>query len=443
MASGAQAQVAIKGAQDVYLVSPTDVTFWKTTYARHTNFAIGEIEMQFNNAAGFGRQRFTCRVSRSGDLLYGMYVAVNLPRIVYPPDPLNPGQFLYYNPGGGSYANWTNAIGHAMIQQVSVSIGSHEFDSQYGEFLEMWEALTAPSDRLLSQMTGRYASQVACAEASLMDQTLYIPLRFWFNRFTEQALPLVALYWHDCDVTFTTRAVSQLYQATGDAAANLQVGGTSATKVVVPDNPTDMHLLSNLVYLDRPERAAFANSKSEYIIDQTQFLGSESIATTASTVSHSIRFNHPVNEIIWAIRRNSATAANNWFDFWGEDAAGIPATGIKTDPFRTASLMVNNHERTPELPAMYYRQVQPYQSHSRIPPADRCVYCYSFSLRPEELMDTGSINMSRLDSANLRITYNGSSDVMHPPVNAALFVFARNKNVVKMSTGMSGLKYAA
>ena len=426
------------------MISPSEITFWKTTYARHTNFAVGEVEMQFNNTAGFGRQKFTCKVSRSGDLLENMYIAVSIPRIVYPPDGL--GGFLYYNPAGGSYAFWVNAIGHALLQEVSCDIGAHQFDDHFSEFLEMWECLTAPSDRLLTQMTGRYAGEAACAEASLQDQTLYIPMRFWFNRFTEQALPLVALYWHDVEFTFGTRTLSQLYQVRGAAAANFQVGGTSLVNVVIPDAVSDMHVLSNLVYLDRPERAAFANSKSEYVIDQTQFLGAESVPVTASSLNHSIRFNHPVQEIMWAIRTDAATADNDWFNFWGNlTTAGALPTRLLTDPFRTASITINNHARTDELPAMYYRQVQPYQSHSRIPASDRCVYCYCFGLRPEEMLHTGSVNMSRLDSAQLRITYNGAGgvDPLHPAVAGSLFIFARNKNVAKITVGMGGLKFAA
>lgn len=407
--------------------------------------------MQFNNTAGFGRQKFTCKVSRSGDLLYGMYVAVNLPRIVYPLDPAHPGppaQFLYYNPAGGSYAFWVNAIGHALLLETVINIGAHDFDDHYSEFLEMFESLTAPSDRLLSQMTGRYASEAACAEASLLDQTLYIPMRFWFNRFSEQALPLVALYWHDVELTFSTRNVNQLYQARGLAAvpANIQIGGTSATKVVIPDAVSDMHMLNNLVYLDRPERAAFANSKSEYVMDQTQFLGAESVNAASSTINHSIRFNHPVQEIIWGVRTDASTADNDWFNFWGNlTTAGALPVQLLTDPFRAAGIALNNHTRVDDRPAMYFRQVQPYQSHSRIPAADRCVFCYCFGLRPEEMLHTGSVNMSRMDSAQLRITYNGAGgvDALRPPVTGTLFVFARNKNVMKITVGMAGLKFAA
>jgi hypothetical protein len=372
-----------------------------------------------------------------------MYVAIRLPRIVYPPDPLNPGQFLYYNPGGGSYAFWVNAIGHAILLENACDIGSHDFDTHYGEFLEMWESLTAPSDRLLSQMTGRYSSEIACAEASLQDQTLYVPMRYWFNRFTEQALPLVALYWHDVELTFSTRQLSQLYRARGAAAAHIQTGGVSNVNVVVPDVLDDMHMLTNLVYLDRPERAAFANSKSEYVIDQTQFLGSEAVNVASSTVSHSIRFNHPIQEVIWAIRTDAATADNDWFNFWGNlTTAGALPVRLLTDPFRSASILINNHNRTVDHPAMYYRQVQPYQSHSRFPAADRCVYCYSFGLKPEEMLHTGSVNMSRLDSAYLRVTYNGAGgvDPLHPPVSGNIFIFGRNKNVAKITVGMAGLK---
>lgn len=75
---------------------------------------------------------------------------------------------------------------------------------------------------------------------------------------------------------------------------------------------------------------------------------------------------------------------------------------------------------------MYYRQVQPYQAHARIPAPDRYVYCYAFGLKPEELLHTGSVNMSRMDNANLRITYNPTGDLINPPVAGNLFIFARN-----------------
>jgi hypothetical protein len=427
--SGAQAQVAVRGAQDVFLLAQDDLTFWKTSYNRCTNFAVTELEMPFNNAAGFGRQKFTCKISRSGDLLSQMYVSVSLPRIQYAAG-------NNFSIAAGRYAFWVNAIGHAMFNEIDINVGQHQFDSHYAEFLEIFESLSAPSDRLLSQMTGRYNSEAECAAASLLDQHLYVPLKFWFNRFTEQALPLVALYWHDTELTFSTKTRAQL--------AQVRNGGGALINYTIPTDVTDMHLLCNLVYLDRPERAAFANAKSEYVIDQVQHLGTESVTATSTTVNHNARFNHPVTEFLWAIRTNANTTDLDWFDFSGGVATipNIVGVNLPTDPFNTAQILINNHERTIAHPAVYYRTVQPFQSHSRIPAPDRFVYCYSFGLKPEELLHTGSVNMSRLDNANLRIVYHAAGGIL-PAVDGVLMLYARNKNVVKTTVGMAGLKFAA
>jgi hypothetical protein len=444
MSSGAQCQVAIKGIQDTHLLSPNEVTFWKTTYARHTNFAVAEIEQSFQTQAGLGRSKMTARISRSGDLLHAMYAVMTLPRIDYTTNALG----ASYNPVVPSYVYWVNAVGHAMFDEIDINIGAHLFDNHYAEFLEMWESLAAPSDRLLSEMTARYAGPAACAQASLMDQTLYVPIRFWFNRYTEQALPLVALYWHDIELTFSTKTIAQCLFGAGVAYPgvpgapqfNILIGGQQCLNGDV----SNMHLLCNMVYLDRPERAAFANSKSEYVIDQVQMLGVETVTAGQTSVNHSIRFNHPVTEIMWAIRRAQATTDHNWFDFSGGVTSTLDA--VASDPFSSAQITLNNNVRTPDHPCVYYRTVQPYQSHSRIPAPDRFVYCYCFGLKPEELLHTGSVNMSRLDNAFLRITYWPAlvpNSQPNPPVNGTLYIYARNKNVMKVTVGMAGLKFAA
>jgi hypothetical protein len=66
--------------------------------------------------------------------------------------------------------------------------------------------------------------------------------------------------------------------------------------------------------------------------------------------------------------------------------------------------------------------VQPYQAHSRFPAADRWVYCYAFGLKPEELLHTGSVNMSRMDNASLRITYNMNGDTISPPMDGQVCI---------------------
>ena len=73
-------QLVAYGAQDVYLTGNPQITFFKVTYRRHTNFAMEAIEQTFNGQADFGR-RVTCTVSRNGDLAYRTYLQVTLPEV--------------------------------------------------------------------------------------------------------------------------------------------------------------------------------------------------------------------------------------------------------------------------------------------------------------------------------------------------------------------------
>merc|ERR1712072_1390338 len=77
---GGLMQLVAYGAQDVYLTGNPQITFWKVTYRRHTNFAMESIEQTFNGQADFGR-RVQCTVSRNGDLAYRTYLQITLPEV--------------------------------------------------------------------------------------------------------------------------------------------------------------------------------------------------------------------------------------------------------------------------------------------------------------------------------------------------------------------------
>merc|ERR1712137_282639 len=78
--AGGLMQLVAYGAQDVYLTGNPQITFYKVTYRRHTNFAMESIEQTFNGQADFGR-RVQCTISRNGDLAYRTYLQVTLPEV--------------------------------------------------------------------------------------------------------------------------------------------------------------------------------------------------------------------------------------------------------------------------------------------------------------------------------------------------------------------------
>ena len=132
---GGLMQLVAYGAQDVYLNGNPQITFWKVTYRRYTNFAMESIEQTFNGQADFGR-RVTCTISRNGDLAYRTYLQVTLPEI---------GQSLGNQQGGQTgpvYARWLDFPGEQMVAQVEVEIGGQRIDRQYGDWMHIWNQLT-------------------------------------------------------------------------------------------------------------------------------------------------------------------------------------------------------------------------------------------------------------------------------------------------------------
>merc|ERR1712100_835597 len=131
---GGLMQLVAYGAQDVYLTGNTQITFWKVTYRRHTNFAMEAIEQTFNGQADFGR-RVTCTISRNGDLAYRTYLQVTLPEI------------NQEHSDDSVYARWLDYPGEQLVSVVEVEIGGQRIDRQYGDWMHIWNQLTLTAEQ--------------------------------------------------------------------------------------------------------------------------------------------------------------------------------------------------------------------------------------------------------------------------------------------------------
>jgi hypothetical protein len=311
---GGLMQLVAYGAQDVYLTGNPQITFWKVTYRRHTNFAMESIEQTFNGQADFGR-RVQCTVSRNGDLAYRTYLQVTLPEI-------------NQSDNGGSttdkvYARWLDNPGHQLISQVEVEIGGQRIDKQYGDWMHIWNQLTLTSEQeagfhkmignttQLTYLTDPAFAKVAtaCSSANvpnatcaprqaLPETTLYIPLEFWFCRNPGLALPLIALQYHEVKINIELRPMDEcLWAVTGinDAGASTVKQTNAYSKSLVAAS-----LYVDYVFLDTDERRRMAQNPHEYLIEQLQFTGDESIGSSSNKVK--LNFNHPCKEIIWVVQ---------------------------------------------------------------------------------------------------------------------------------------------
>ena len=323
---GGLMQLVAYGAQDVYLTGNPQITFWKVTYRRHTNFAMESIEQTFNGQADFGR-RVQCTISRNGDLAYRTYLQVTLPEI---------GQEGCCGTTSGTcektYARWLDYPGEQLISMVEVEIGGQRIDRQYGDWMHIWNqlTLTAEQERGYNKMVGQTTQLTylidpsfanvdsACAAAdvpaavcaprnALPETTLYIPLQFWFCRNPGLALPLIALQYHEVKINLELRPSDEVLFAVSDLTAGTVAGGTQiAIGSSVKDGAAYQKslvaasLYVDYVFLDTDERRRMAQNPHEYLIEQLQFTGDESVGSSSNKVK--LNFNHPCKEIVFVVQ---------------------------------------------------------------------------------------------------------------------------------------------
>jgi hypothetical protein len=216
---GGLMQLVAYGAQDIYLTGNPQITFFKVVYRRHTNFAMENIQQTFSGNPSFG-QRATAIVSRNGDLINSAYLNVQLPS-------LSEGNWYFVNgpspspspspSPGGDKSNyqlcWTNYVGLALIQYVTVEIGGQEIDKHYGFWMYVWQELTMTSEK--AQGYKRMVGGNDCAGWLLLgnaveSQELHVPLDFWFNINAGLSLPLIALQYHEVRFVFQFRDLKDL-----------------------------------------------------------------------------------------------------------------------------------------------------------------------------------------------------------------------------------------
>lgn len=210
MSSGIVQLVCI-GAQDEHIVGNPEVSFFNSTFKRHSNFS-QSIEKQIIHGAVKNNSLSTIKFERSGDLLGYTYLTID----------------------NGSAAvdisNWQN-----LIESVQLVIGGQIIDEQDSAFCE-----NIAVDMLAQNTTKGSNGPHPGGSAS---SSFFYPLRFFFCEAPQSAIPLVALQYHDVELRIRW----------GSNAGNYN---------------WECH--SNYYYLDNEERGNIASRTHDMLIFQVQ-----------------------------------------------------------------------------------------------------------------------------------------------------------------------------
>ena len=477
MPGGGLMQLVAYGAQDTYLTGQPKVTFFQSTYKRHTNFAMECVQQTVNGSGGNGGV-FSVTLSRSGDLVGDMFMVAQ-------PTQTSAAQLTSTN---SNYdMNW---VAERAIERVELFIGGQLIDRHQQTWFRLYAEVFLDDTKKMD-----YGRLTSSSIVNNVNQTsvgkVYLPLLFFFNRNPGLYLPLIALQYHEVRIDFI---LSQYYSS---------YFGTNGIEV-----------WANYMYLDTNERDRFAKNNHEYLIEQVQHVTPDAVGVSSENAPSIIRlqFNHPVKELIWCYVNNQTGVSSNLNAMWNFSSStanvnvtvnpqtlpqngmnllpnqvGVPRLfappllasnlyinqtfsnvagasmnvqsnvqtgnvfwiesglpnygtanttyGYEVGPLHKFKLILNGTDRFVEQPGKYFNQYQPYQYHSGAPYPG--IYVYSFGLKPEELQPSGTCNFSRIDMAQVAVSLKTGMGA-----NLSQKMFAVNYNVLKVASGLGGLVFS-
>lgn len=248
--SGGIAQLVAIGAQDVHLVGEPEISFFRSTYRRHTNFAqtVERQVVQGNPATG---RTSTIRFERKGDML----------------------SYVYFTCSDGT--QMTQVLWAEKVDKVELLIGGQVIDTQEAEFMSNIAIDTQATTLSRSARGGMYGG--------FENLSTWFPLRFWFCENYQSALPLVALQYHDVElrVTWGTVGASDRFECFG-----------------------------NFIYLDNQERQDMAQKEHNMLITQVQKAEASGGKVQDLQFNHPVKYLASSNTAVSATGNGLASVTN-------------------------------------------------------------------------------------------------------------------------------------
>jgi hypothetical protein len=291
--AGGLMQLVAYGAQDVYLTGNPKVTFFQAVYKRHTNFAMENIQQTVNGSAT-SSGRVSVTIARNGDLIGQMYI-----------DLQSQANCVTYSGTSVTAATGTLLfdgcwLAERAISDIELSIGGQRIDKHYQRWWRLYSELFLDETKKIqyAKMTSNSTGEgyVASGTNGSASGQVILPLLFFFNRNPGLYLPLIALQYHEVRLDFD---LSSEYSTCFNSTFNVW---------------------GNYVYLDTEERRRFAQKGHEYLIEQVQHTGTDSITATSGVTQSSsgaqvrLSYNHPVKELIWCLTNSSGYGGKQLWD---------------------------------------------------------------------------------------------------------------------------------
>lgn len=409
--------LAAYNKEDSFLIGNPSMSHFRSVYLHHSPFASEYRQIQFESRVSFGQTTISIDIPKEADLLRKMWLRIKLPDV--------------------SGYSWTNNLGHALLKETRLRAGETILDRQSGEWLNVWGSLSVPDSKRpgYNELIGRNEAYAPGLELT-GSQELFVPLQFWFCRHDSVAFPLVSLQHQRLRLELDIRRLEEIVIPAPPCESRL------------PHYEVQVDLIAEYIFVDKPEARWFVNRPQVYLIEQVQTDVANEFCGGSDLIRKEINFNGLMKEIIFLTRYRQRGSQNLWF-FYSSQNPNVPGGGTflpgtstdgttdgeHGDIVLNAKFQYDSYDIVPELPARFFRVLQPYDRHTATP--DDFIYLYSWALRPEEWQPSGHINMFRSTNATLVVKKTTTS----VPYPTELRVYGLLYNIMKIKDGSVGLEF--
>ena len=365
MAGGLLNLIAV-GNQNIILNGNPTKSFFKTKYAKYTNFGLQKYRVDQQGQTNIHltqKSNISFKIPRYGDLLMDTYLVITLPNIW---SPIYKYSSIEYRP---YEFQWIKNIGSQIIHEVTLTIGGRIIQKFSGTYLqniverdfdtnkkELYNIMTGNVDELnnpanYSNRSNNYPNafklydaSINGIEPSIHSHNLYIPLNTWFTLLSNMALPLICLQYAELEINFTLKPIQDLFtikDIIDDTSYNsyneiprIQAEQNKDTRYgfyrFIQEPPfrdissgtiyldqrtninTNIHLMTTQCFLDNEERTLFANNTQDYLIREVYEYKFERVNKSTKV---NLESNGLVSNWMWFSQRDAVYKRNEWSNY--------------------------------------------------------------------------------------------------------------------------------
>lgn len=418
----------------------TQTTYWLPNDQRRIRpFTLGAQQFPLRGPASFG-QRFTFDLASvsCGDLLFSTVLQIELGHWFNETDQLRfaSGRYTFQQNQDPFY--YANGLGACLLQQAELEIDGTTIETVDGDFLNL-------SSLLLQDVNTQYGFSVdglGRRPFSTLGQitpgrlfptqngTIYVPLPFFFQRMKlKESFPLLACREGTVRLHITFRSFKECVRRLNGIRSNCEEVPTGSRMFIATDTATNttislttieapeppfksIQLITYSAHTDGEMRQKILRSPFEVLHrnckvfsfdEPLKYQVSKTTSSDIVTVQLPLDINHPMEEILWFVRRKDAANNNEWTNYSSViQSEWNPVFNPQQPLLLSAEIQFNGIDLI-QAEEQWFRQHIALRHKGGAAAYNSFVYGYSFADFPAEHQPSGTANASRLQSVRLSL----------------------------------------